>query len=44
MITVGVTSEAEAREDIEISFAALERRFPDLAARSSPVKQAVLGH
>ena len=44
MITVGVSSAAEAKEDIEISYAALEHRFPDLAARSSPVKQTVLGH
>lgn len=44
MITVGAGSEAEAREDIEISFAALERRAPDLAARSSPFKQSILGH
>ena len=44
MITVGAGSEAEAREDIEISFAALERRAPALAARSSPFKQSILGH
>ncbi|MCI8388564.1 MAG: hypothetical protein HFE63_08890 [Clostridiales bacterium] len=44
MITVGAGSEAEAREDIEISLAALERRAPDLAARSSPMAQKILGH
>ncbi|NLB15341.1 MAG: hypothetical protein GX827_00825 [Clostridiales bacterium] len=44
MITVGATSEAEVHEDVEISFAALERRFPDLTARSSPAKQEILGH
>lgn len=44
MITVGASSAAEALEDIEISMAALERRYPDLAARSSPVKQSILGH
>ncbi len=44
MITVGASSEAEALEDIEISLAALERRYPELAARSSPVKQSILGH
>ena len=44
MITVGAGSAAEAREDIEISLAALERRAPDLAARSSPFKQSILGH
>jgi hypothetical protein len=43
MITVGATSAAEVHEDVEISFAALERRFPDLAARSSPAKQEILG-
>ena len=31
-------------EDIEIAAAALEHRFPDLAARSSPFRQGVLGH
>lgn len=44
MITVGAGSAAEAREDIEISLAALERREPELAARSSPFKQDILGH
>ena len=43
MVTVGCFNEAEAREDIEISFAALERRAPDLEGRASPAKdQAVL--
>ncbi|MBE6714279.1 MAG: hypothetical protein E7575_03200 [Ruminococcaceae bacterium] len=43
MVTVGCFSEAEAEEDIEISFAALERRAPDIAGRASPAKdQAVL--
>ena len=36
MITVGCFTEKEAAEDIEISRAALERRAPDLAGRSSP--------
>ena len=44
MVTVGTNSEREALEDIEISMAALEHRFPDLEARSSPFRQAVLGH
>ncbi len=44
MITVGAGSEAEAREDIEISLAALERRAPELEARSSPFSQKILGH
>lgn len=43
MVTVGCFSEQEAMEDIEISFAALERRAPDIAGRASPAKdQAVL--
>ena len=44
MITVGTNGPREAAEDIEISVAALEHRFPDLEARSSPFRQAVLGH
>lgn len=44
MVTVGTNSAREAAEDIEISMAALEHRFPDLEARSSPFRQAVLGH
>ena len=44
MVTVGTNSAREAEEDIEISMAALEHRFPDLEARSSPFRQAVLGH
>ena len=44
MITVGANSADEALEDIEISFAALERRMPCLTARSSPAKQDILGH
>lgn len=43
MVTVGCLNEDEVREDIEIARAALERRVPTLAARSSPnVKQDVL--
>lgn len=38
MITVGCVSEHEAAEDIEISFAAFEKRLPDLEGRSSPAK------
>jgi len=44
MVTVGAGSAFEVEEDIEISLAALEHRFPRLGARSSPVKQEVLGH
>ena len=44
MVTVGVTSAHEAAEDVEISFAALERRYPNLEKRSSPNKnQAAFG-
>jgi hypothetical protein len=44
MVTVGAGSALEAIEDIEISKAILEKRFPDLGARNSPVKQSALGH
>ena len=36
MVTVGCTSPEEAAEDIEISMAALEHRFPDIGKRASP--------
>lgn len=36
MVTVGCTHPDEAAEDIEISRAALEHRFPDIGKRSSP--------
>ncbi|MHC1694891.1 MAG: hypothetical protein AB9835_06415 [Eubacteriales bacterium] len=38
MVTVGTSTPEEAAEDIEIGFAALERRFPNLDGRSSPNK------
>ena len=38
MITVGVKTHYEAYEDIEISFAAFEKRLPDLEGRNSPKK------
>ena len=44
MVTVGAGSAFEVEEDVEISLAALEHRFPKLGARSSPAKQEVLGH
>lgn len=44
MITVGASSAAEVKEDIEISLAVLERRYPELEGRSSPFRQQVLGH
>ena len=43
MVTMGVMDSKEAVEDIEIAFAALERRYPDLTGRSSPAKQAAFG-
>ena len=36
MVTVGCTHPAEAAEDIEISRAALEHRFPEIGKRASP--------
>ena len=36
MVTVGCTHPDEAQEDIEISRAALERRFPNIGKRASP--------
>ena len=45
MVTVGAHTEAEVLEDIEISKAALERRLPNIAKRSSPdVHQAAFGN
>jgi len=38
MVTVGCFSEHEAREDIEISIAALEGRKANLGVRNSPVQ------
>ena len=43
MVTVGAYTPEEVHQDVEIAFAALERRFPNLGVRSSPVQQAVLG-
>ena len=44
MVTVGAFSADEAEEDIEISLAAIEHRFPDLEKRSSPnQEQAAFG-
>lgn len=38
MVTVGCMTPAEAKEDIEYGFAAIERRRPDLEGRNSPGK------
>ena len=44
MVTVGAFSANEAEEDIEISLAAIEHRFPNLEKRASPVQnQAAFG-
>jgi len=43
MVTVGCLTPDEAAEDIEIGFAALDRRPPDIAGRASPNKTAALG-
>lgn len=44
MVTVGAFTAQEAEEDIEISLAALEHRFPELEKRSSPnQEQAAFG-
>ena len=43
MVTVGCFTPEEAREDIEIGLAAIERRQPNLEGRSSPNKTAVMG-
>ena len=44
MVTVGCFHPEEAEEDIEISMAALERRFPEIGKRASPnVKQDAFG-
>ena len=41
MVTVGCMTADEAMEDIEISLAAIERRYPNIGRRSSPnTKQA----
>ena len=42
MVTVGCMTPQEAQEDIEIGLAAIERRLPQLEARSSPNVTAVL--
>lgn len=42
MVTVGCLTPDEAREDIEISLAALESRRPDLEGRSSPKKTDIM--
>ena len=43
MVTIGAHTPNEVHEDVEIAFAALEHRLPDLEGRSSPNKTAILG-
>ena len=43
MVTVGCFHPNEVHEDVEIGFAAIERRKPDLEGRSSPNQTKVLG-
>lgn len=43
MVTLGAFTPEEVHEDVEIAFAAIERRFPDLDGRASPAKTAALG-
>ena len=42
MVTCGCLTAAEAREDIEIARAAIERRQPFIEGRHSPVKTDVI--
>ena len=42
LVTVGCFTPMEAEEDVEISLAALERRLPNLEARSSPARQSII--
>ncbi len=42
MITVGAMTPDEASDDIEISFAALENRPPELEGRNSPNKTVIM--
>ena len=44
MVCLGAGNALEVEEDIEFSLAAIEHRFPNIGARSSPVKQGILGH
>lgn len=45
MVTVGAFGPDEVYEDVEISLAAIQRRFPDIEKRSSPVNnQAAFGN
>ena len=43
MVTIGAHTAREVHEDVEIAFAALEHRLPDIEGRSSPNQTAVPG-
>lgn len=43
MVTIGAHTVDEVHEDVEIAFAALERRYPKMGSRNSPNKTEVLG-
>ena len=43
MVTVGAHTVDEVYEDIEIAFAALEKRFPEMGSRNSPKHTKLLG-
>jgi len=42
MVTVGCFTPGEVYEDVEIGFAAIERRFPEIEGRNSPSKTAIM--
>jgi hypothetical protein len=42
MVTVGCMTPEEAKEDIEFSLAALERRMPRIKGRNSPAKSSIM--
>lgn len=42
MVTVGCFTPEEVHEDVEIGFAALERRAPNMAGRNSPNKTSIM--
>ena len=43
LVTLGAFTPNEVHEDVEIALAAIERRYPNLAGRSSPNKTVALG-
>ncbi len=42
MVTVGCMTPQEAREDVEIALAVIERRSPDIEGRASPIKTSIM--